>query len=107
MYARDPGEAIEALDGFASRLAGAAMTTVAYAIIDTERALVSYCCAGHPPPMMVTPAGTVQEIAGGRSGALASDTAPGSRRAASLPFPAGSLLVLYSDGPGGTARGVA
>ena len=47
---RGPTEALTVLDRYAQTLRGAPGTTVALAVVDPNRAVVSYACAGHPPP---------------------------------------------------------
>ena len=89
---------IDAVDRFAAHLPGARMATAAYAIIDTNTATIEYCCAGHPPPLMVSPHGTVEYLSGFRRPPLAVNDRPAFQDSGSHPFPPGSLLLLYTDG---------
>jgi serine phosphatase RsbU (regulator of sigma subunit)/anti-sigma regulatory factor (Ser/Thr protein kinase)/PAS domain-containing protein len=98
MQAADAADAITILDSYAHHVPGAHCATVAFAIIDTERATVSYATAGHPPPLLVTPDGDVTYLEEGRSWPLGVDTPRTRAPAATAPMPAGSLLVLYTDG---------
>jgi anti-sigma regulatory factor (Ser/Thr protein kinase) len=70
---------------------------VAFAVVDAARARLSYCSAGHPPPIVVRPDGEPRFLEDGRSWPIgvANTARP---RAAEAPFPAGSLLLLYTDG---------
>jgi signal transduction histidine kinase/FixJ family two-component response regulator len=95
---RDPTEALSALDRYAATVRGAQSATVALAVVDPARAVVSYACAGHPPPLLVSPAGHVSYLEQGRSWPLSVDTARPRARPGRAPFPPGSLLLLYTDG---------
>ena len=72
------------------------MATVVYLVLDRETGEVSYSCAGHPPPLVLTPDGP-HFLEGGRSVPIgASD--PAVFREASAVIPPGSSLLLYTDG---------
>ena len=73
-----------------------AMATVVYLVLDRETGEVSYSCAGHPPPLVLTPDGP-RFLEGGRSVPIgASD--PALFREATAVLPPGSALLLYTDG---------
>jgi PAS domain S-box-containing protein len=73
-----------------------AMATVVYLVLDRETGEVSYSCAGHPPPLVLTPDGP-HFLEGGRSVPIgASD--PAVFHEASAVLPPGSALLLYTDG---------
>jgi GAF domain-containing protein len=72
------------------------LATVAVAIVDPERDELSYVTAGHPPPLLRRPDGTVElldDAAGSLLGLPVGAITPGRR-----PFPPGATVVLYSDG---------
>jgi signal transduction histidine kinase/FixJ family two-component response regulator len=94
----DPTDTLSALDRYAATVPGAHCTTVALAVVDPDHASVSYSCAGHPPPLFVSPAGEVAYLEEGRSWPLGPATARPRTRAGRAPFPPGSLLLLYTDG---------
>ena len=98
LHASDPVDAVRMLDTFAARLPEALGTTLALALIDTDAGSLTYCLAGHPPPVLVSPDGEIRLLAEAPSWPLG--LAPGLDRlpAPAAPFPPGSLLVLYTDG---------
>jgi PAS domain S-box-containing protein len=70
--------------------------TVAVSVIDTTAGTVSVLSAGHPPPLVVDPDGTVRVAATAHRpllgvGGARLDPSP-------IPFPPGSVLVSYTDG---------
>src|SRR5262249_54467591 len=72
--------------------------TVAFALLDPRNERLSYVSAGHPPPLLVTPEGTVGYLEDGGSWPLGIDTTQMRRPAATAAMRAGSLLLLYTDG---------
>jgi serine phosphatase RsbU (regulator of sigma subunit)/anti-sigma regulatory factor (Ser/Thr protein kinase) len=96
--ATNAGEALDTLDEFASDLPGAEATTVVYAIVDLFEGWIEYSCAGHPPPLYVSPTGEVEFLEGGRALPLACKLSGTSRPSARAPFPAGSTVIMYTDG---------
>jgi signal transduction histidine kinase/serine phosphatase RsbU (regulator of sigma subunit)/FixJ family two-component response regulator len=94
----DPTAVIDLLDSYASRVAGAAGSTVAYAVIDAPNETVSYSCAGHPYPLLVHADGTVTYLKEGRGLPLATGLRTESAPSGRGELPVGSLLVLYTDG---------
>ena len=98
MQADDADDAIRILDRYADRIPGAKCATAAIAIIDPAAETVSYASAGHPPPLLALPDGTVRYLEGGRSWPLrvtASIPRPGS---ATEPMPAGSCSCSTPTG---------
>jgi signal transduction histidine kinase/DNA-binding response OmpR family regulator/serine phosphatase RsbU (regulator of sigma subunit) len=93
-----PSEALTLLDRYAKTVPGAPATTVSLAVVDPTRAVVSYACAGHPPPLLASPTGDVAYLDEGRSWPLGLDVARPRAQAGLAPFPPGSLLLLYTDG---------
>jgi anti-sigma regulatory factor (Ser/Thr protein kinase) len=94
----DPARVLQYLDEYAAHVPGATMATVAIAVYEPARQRVRYVCAGHLPPMLVRPSGSVEPLWGGRSWPL--DVDGGARRPppATAAFPPGSTLFLYTDG---------
>jgi GAF domain-containing protein/CHASE1-domain containing sensor protein len=75
---------------------GLGYATVLVAIVDPWAASLRYVTAGHPPPLVRRPGGTVDTLTGGRHSVLGIDLAP--KPPGYVPFPVGSTLVMYTDG---------
>jgi serine phosphatase RsbU (regulator of sigma subunit)/anti-sigma regulatory factor (Ser/Thr protein kinase) len=95
---QDPDRVIQAMNRYADAVPGAATATLAYAVVDVERATVRYSCAGHPYPLLVHPDGSARFLEGARHPPLASPQPSPSAGAGEVPAPPGSVLILYSDG---------
>jgi len=93
----NPGAVLDIVNRHAGLIQSADGTTAAYAVIDPERRLVSYACAGHPYPILVEPNGDVRYLEDGRGGPLGIDDAS-TYGVGTCPFEPGSLLLLYTDG---------
>ena len=98
LRAPGPAEALTDLDTFASRIPGAECTSVFAAIIDLAAGTVTYSCAGHPPPILVTAAGEYHLLDQARSLPLAMLPAGWRRSQATAALTPGSTLMLYTDG---------
>lgn len=91
----DLGAALQLLDERAGRVVEARSTTLCACILDTTTGELTYCTAGHPPPILVTADGDGTYLPASGAGPLRSG----------LGFPTaqarlaeGDLLLLYSDG---------
>jgi PAS domain S-box-containing protein len=98
LRAPGPAEALADLDIFASRIPGAECTSVFCAILDPAAGTVVYSCAGHPPPILVTPAGDYHLLDQARSLPLAMLPDDWRRSEATVTLPPGATLMLYTDG---------
>lgn len=92
-----PGVALARTNTVLSRLLPDAQATVFYAVLDVETGDLSYANAGHPPPLVSSPDGTVRYLAEGEGLMLGVDEEPA--------FPQGhwhlgpgQTLLLYTDG---------
>lgn len=97
LESRSPAHVLSALDRFAARVPGAAVSTVFCAVVDVREGILRYSSAGHPPAILVE--------AGGRSrfledaGSLPLAVGDGRRRSeADVDLSPGSTLLLYTDG---------
>jgi anti-sigma regulatory factor (Ser/Thr protein kinase) len=69
-----------------------------YGIVDPVARTLRYTSAGHPPALLVEPTGVTRFLEGGRGWPLAV-TDPARRRPEAVEdLPAGSTLLLYTDG---------
>ena len=68
------------------------------AILDPEAGTVTYGCAGHPPPILVTAGGGYHLLDQARSLPLAMLPADWRRSQATATLPPGATLMLYADG---------
>jgi PAS domain S-box-containing protein len=95
-----PAALLDALDSFASRHEVGAMATLVYAELTFATRTLRFACAGHPPPLVVAPAGDGRFLWEGRSAPLTLGPALGGpeRTAAELVLPPGATLLLYTDG---------
>jgi serine/threonine-protein kinase RsbW len=93
-----PAELIAGLDRFVDRVESARMATVAYAEVDLVTGEMSYCCAGHLPPLLHEPAGSPEYLLRARSAPLGSRAGNTVRTEQRRKLPAGSRLLLYTDG---------
>ena len=75
---------------------GLGYATVLIAVVDPRAGSLDYVTAGHPPPMVRRPGGTVDTLTGGRHSVLGIDLEP--KPPGYVPFPTGSTLVIYTDG---------
>ncbi|ODA71339.1 PP2C family protein-serine/threonine phosphatase [Streptomyces sp. AVP053U2] len=95
----EPGKAMDVLSGYARTFEGALATTAAKAVIDTRRRHITYTSAGHLPPFLARPDGTVvllDQATDPPLGIVLTDHAP--RPQATVSYTPGDTLVLYTDG---------
>ncbi len=99
-----PGKALARLDRLVTALSMTPLATCVYARIEPGNAdrpaRLSWANAGHPPPLLRTPDGSVQWLTAGHGTVLGiADRVPeGSRDTAEVDMPAGSTLLFYTDG---------
>jgi serine phosphatase RsbU (regulator of sigma subunit)/anti-sigma regulatory factor (Ser/Thr protein kinase) len=90
-------EALEVLDRYAAELPGASSTTVVYAVVNVIERSLEYSSAGHPYPLYISPEGTVTFLDGAQGLPLACIDSI-ERVSKRIEFPAGSTIILFSDG---------
>jgi serine/threonine-protein kinase RsbW len=93
-----PARLLERLDRFVERVESARMATVAYVEVDLATNEMVYACAGHLPPLLAEPGGPPRYLLDARSGALGSRAGRQARIEHRTHLPAGSRLLLYTDG---------
>jgi GAF domain-containing protein/anti-sigma regulatory factor (Ser/Thr protein kinase) len=92
-----PAAVVEQVNRLMWALGPAAMTTLAYAVIDPERETIELVNAGHPPPLVIDPGGAGAYLP--LQGSVPLGAAATARyRGAEHRFESGSAIVLYTDG---------
>ena len=92
-----PAQVLTALDRFAALVTGARCSTAFCAVVDPRARILRYSSAGHPPAILVDTAGAHRLLEHAQSRPLA--VANGRYRPeADAALPAGSTLLLYTDG---------
>ncbi|MEU3690452.1 PP2C family protein-serine/threonine phosphatase [Streptomyces narbonensis] len=93
-----PAQALEVLGLYARTVEGAESTTAVSVYIDWNNHTLTYSSAGHLPPALCHPDGTVTFLDQATDPPLGArpEHAPGPQ--ARTPFANGSVLVLYTDG---------
>ncbi|WP_432189832.1 PP2C family protein-serine/threonine phosphatase [Streptomyces sp. Tue6028] len=94
----EPGKAMDVLSQYARTFEGALATTAVKAVVDTRHQLITHTSAGHLPPLLARPDGTVillDQATDPPLGVLP-DLRP--RPQATAPYSSGDTLVLYTDG---------
>ncbi|MET9735195.1 SpoIIE family protein phosphatase [Streptomyces sp. NPDC006458] len=96
--ASGPAQALEVLGQYARSLDGAESTTAASVFIDWNAHTLTYSSAGHPPPALCHPDGTVTFLDQATDPPLGARPERVSRPQAVTSFTDGCVLVLYTDG---------
>ncbi|MGQ0575763.1 MAG: SpoIIE family protein phosphatase [Pseudonocardia sp.] len=87
--------ALGAVDRLAERMPGARATTVCVAVLDPAAGELTWCTAGHPPPLVVAAGGEGRYLAVTGSGPLGTGAAFTTRTDRLGP---GDVVLLYTDG---------
>ncbi|MGE7386329.1 PP2C family protein-serine/threonine phosphatase [Streptomyces sp. NPDC004126] len=96
--ATGPAQALEVLGLYARSVDGAESTTAASVFIDWETRVLTYSSAGHPPPALCHPDGTVTFLDQATDPPLGARPEHVSRPQARTAFTDGCVLLLYTDG---------
>lgn len=100
----EPSDVLAALDKYGATIAGARGATVAYAVIDAPSdarpggGAMRYLCAGHPYPLLVSADGRPVYLRSGRRPPVATYGEDSTVATGHAELPAGSLILLYTDG---------
>ncbi|NGO49170.1 PP2C family protein-serine/threonine phosphatase [Streptomyces ureilyticus] len=98
LVAEGPAQALEVLGLYARFIDGAESTTAVKAFIDWNSHTITYSSAGHLPPALLHPDGTVTFLDGATDPPLGVSPEHVRRPQADLSFAEGAILVLYTDG---------
>ncbi|MFG2986605.1 PP2C family protein-serine/threonine phosphatase [Streptomyces sp. NPDC048258] len=93
-----PARALEVLGLYARFVDGAESTTVVSVFIDWNSRTLTYSSAGHPPPALCHPDGTVTFLDQATDPPLGARPEHAPRPQTDTAFTEGSVLVLYTDG---------
>ncbi|MEU0599731.1 SpoIIE family protein phosphatase [Streptomyces sp. NPDC006393] len=100
-----PGAVVDRLDDALSAITTVEMATLVLAQVKghphTGPWMLEWTSAGHPPPLLLTPDGNAQYLEAGQGlllGARLDAADDEGRPSATCPLPAGSTLLLYTDG---------
>lgn len=96
--AAGPAQALEGLGLYARFVEGAECTTAVSVFIDWSGHTLTYSSAGHPPPALMAPDGSVTFLDQATDPPLGARPEHTSRPQAQAVFTEGSVLVLYTDG---------
>ncbi|HVV23018.1 MAG TPA: SpoIIE family protein phosphatase, partial [Pseudonocardiaceae bacterium] len=94
----DPDAVLDTVDRYAAAVPGASCATVAYAVVDGAAGTIAYACAGHPYPLLVTPAREVRYLEDGRRPPVTALSPTASTATGHADLPPGALVLLYTDG---------
>ncbi|MET9474894.1 PP2C family protein-serine/threonine phosphatase [Streptomyces sp. NPDC002917] len=93
-----PASALDGLDLYARSVDGALSTTAVQTIIAWADHRITYSSAGHPPPALADPDGTVRFLDQATDPPLGASLEHTPRPQASTTYAHGATLVLYTDG---------
>ena len=94
-----PARVLAELERFVRRHGVGQMTTLVYAELDVDSRSLTYACAGHPPPLLVSPVAPPVFLWDGRSMPLdARMDGDDQRPQARLTLVTGTAVLLYTDG---------
>ncbi|MFD9408129.1 PP2C family protein-serine/threonine phosphatase [Streptomyces sp. NPDC059989] len=96
--AAGPARALEVVGLYARSTDGAESTTAVSVFLDWDSRTLAYSSAGHPPPALCRPDGTVTFLDQATDPPLGARPEHASRPEARTAFVEGSVLVLYTDG---------
>jgi anti-sigma regulatory factor (Ser/Thr protein kinase) len=92
-----PSLLLERMNAFLHELEGGGMATLLYAVVDPEAEILRVASAGHPPPLVLPADGEPRYAEGPPGNPLGVAQFP-TYEEVSVPLPAGSTALLYTDG---------
>jgi putative methionine-R-sulfoxide reductase with GAF domain len=94
----EPAEALELLDRKVSHFEAGSLTTALYAMISPDRTTIRLSTAGHLSPVLVVPGQPGDAVPVHVDPPLGTGRRPPARRQTVVDFPAGAVLVCFTDG---------
>ncbi|GGV38216.1 PP2C family protein-serine/threonine phosphatase [Streptomyces griseoflavus] len=94
----EPGKAMDVLSTYARTFESALATTAAKAVVDRRNHRITYTSAGHLPPVLCRPDGSVELLDKATDPPLGVLTHQSPRPQATVSYGPGDTLVLYTDG---------
>ena len=93
-------EVLDDLEHFVADVEGAQVATLIYAELELDTGELRWACAGHPPPLLLTPDGRSRYLWDGRSMPLGvqDEVEASARDVGTLEIPAGGIVIFYTDG---------
>ncbi|HWC80097.1 MAG TPA: SpoIIE family protein phosphatase [Pseudonocardiaceae bacterium] len=95
---RDVGTALAALDTAAARIRGARAATVCVVLLDPATGVLTYCTAGHPPPLILSTAGESRYLPATGAGPIGVGAQLGAESVGTDRLADNALVLLYTDG---------
>lgn len=93
-----PARALDVLGLYARWVPGAESATAVQTVIDSSTRTITYSSAGHPPPALLQPDGTVGFLDQATDPPLGARPEPAPQPQAATRYADGATLVLYTDG---------
>ncbi|SCL30799.1 Serine phosphatase RsbU, regulator of sigma subunit [Micromonospora rhizosphaerae] len=94
----DPAQALTLLDRKVAHFEAGSLTTALYAVISPDDGTIQVSVAGHPRPVLAVPGRPGALIEAYIDPPLGTGRRQPARRTAMVDFPAGAVLVCYTDG---------
>jgi PAS domain S-box-containing protein len=92
-----PGGVLDRLDRVVRSLEGGQMATLLYLVVESDHKTVRFACAGHVPPLVISPEGEAAYLDGAPNPPLGVFETESHKELAAELSP-GSTIVLYTDG---------
>jgi PAS domain S-box-containing protein len=93
-----PARVLSRVHQLVRRLSPSEMATLIYLVFDPASGGITFASAGHPPPLLIEPDGQNSYLHEGLAPPLGAAPRAGDYIQASSHLPAGSTLLLYTDG---------
>ncbi|MGK5112325.1 SpoIIE family protein phosphatase [Geodermatophilus sp. CPCC 205506] len=93
-----PAEVLHGLDAAMAQMHPGTLATAAIARLERGGTLLRWVSAGHPPPLVVDPDGTVTVLSDGLGDLLLGVDPTAARREFTVPLRPGATVLLYTDG---------